>query len=999
MKITDLVRRLTGDVKEGLQVTWRTDPAEGVDFLLPDALSSGELKGEGSAVAILQWATLRSAEEAGLAVKNHSGYTVFSDDFSLFEPDFYDIFDFPVLFKGTIDVDFSGGLGQAEFTTNATVELTDGSRVRTFELHGPFLSLGPNERYRLNNADYQAIKSLSSHRELGAGQRSEYANGLHVHELQTAKNAGAQLRLAHFEKLPVVDPQSIGVVAETTQSGDLLLSPAIPGTAPDAVRSRLQQLNKDSVDCLRVKNHLVILKPEARQAVEEVLTNGRIPKDQIASFIKNPTAYINAAMIDLDTGFSMRMHGAERFELRYFGETEAEAQDWFGGEATAPIVLHQALATIKDEATLNEIKERVEHAKAQCSDVFDFEGIKVSIEDMDDPVQLCEEMRPAVKDLSAKTGQDDEAELDSPELREERATVAIDANDEETLIAGKFDLKKFDPSLQRFSKTNLARSPFPHQEQGIRWLLAHMDRSQQYETGGALLADDMGLGKTFMALTAMAEWMSRIDADGKTAKPHLIVAPVSLLENWKNEVSLAFKRSPFSDIVVLQAGESLKDFRELGAGSEARQVFSTDRIEDVNEIRHSLKIGSVYGDSRLDMPNRLVLTTYQTLRDYQFSLSRIDWGAVVFDEAQNIKNPNALVTRAAKGLKSDFKLLATGTPVENSLKDFWCLMDTCTPGLMGSWQEFRATYIQRILEADNESNVKQEVGCELKDRAGNFMLRRTKEGSLDGLPEKTLWIGTEPTGNERYMEVLAAQMPEVQKLAYDDVINGVRLTKAEDKRQVTLGALQALRSICIHPALNVKDRSPNQLSLDQSGKMMAAFALLEDIKRRDEKVIIFLVNKRAQQLVSVAVQMRFGLQVDIINGDTKTSSKNADATRQGIINKFQSGLGFNVIIMSPIAAGVGLTVTAANNVIHLERHWNPAKEAQATDRVYRIGQDKPVNVYLPVAIHPDLVSFDERLNMLLRNKVDLSDAVVTVETVSDDEMMNLFDGLPLGQLG
>ena len=103
--------------------------------------------------------------------------------------------------------------------------------------------------------------------------------------------------------------------------------------------------------------------------------------------------------------------------------------------------------------------------------------------------------------------------------------------------------------------------------------------------------------------------------------------------------------------------------------------------------------------------------------------------------------------------------------------------------------------------------------------------------------------------------------------------------------------------------------------------------------------------------------------------------------------------------MSPIAAGVGLTVTAANNVIHLERHWNPAKEAQATDRVYRIGQDKPVNVYLPVAIHPDLVSFDERLNMLLRNKVDLSDAVVTVETVSDNEMMNLFDGLPIGQLG
>ena len=145
----------------------------------------------------------------------------------------------------------------------------------------------------------------------------------------------------------------------------------------------------------------------------------------------------------------------------------------------------------------------------------------------------------------------------------------------------------------------------------------------------------------------------------------------------------------------------------------------------------------------------------------------------------------------------------------------------------------------------------------------------------------------------------------------------------------------------------------------------------------------------AQTIVAAGIQSRLGFQVDIINGDTKASSKKTEHTRQGIIDKFQSAPGFGVIVMSPIAAGVGLNVTEANHVIHLERHWNPAKEAQATDRVYRIGQERPVSVYLPIAKHPELVSFDERLNLLLRNKIDLSDAVVAQEIVTEGELLSL----------
>jgi len=143
--------------------------------------------------------------------------------------------------------------------------------------------------------------------------------------------------------------------------------------------------------------------------------------------------------------------------------------------------------------------------------------------------------------------------------------------------------------------------------------------------------------------------------------------------------------------------------------------------------------------------------------------------------------------------------------------------------------------------------------------------------------------------------------------------------------------------------------------------------------------------------VSVLIAHEFKILVETINGETKAVSNNdSDETRKGIIDKFQSQDGLGILIMSPVAAGVGLTITGANNVIHLERHWNPAKEAQATDRVYRIGQKRDVNVYIPISLHPTQASFDVHLNNLLSNKIDLSDAVVAPEIVDSSDLAGLF---------
>ena len=530
----------------------------------------------------------------------------------------------------------------------------------------------------------------------------------------------------------------------------------------------------------------------------------------------------------------------------------------------------------------------------------------------------------------------------------------------------------------------------------------HEDPEDLYRLQGGLLADDMGLGKTYMTLVAVGEYLQRQRSQGQAEKPILVVAPLSLLENWEDEVAKTYNTVPFRDLVVLQAGRNLKDFRIQGAERESVQLASfadEDDMLDEQSIRYALAIGPEAGMHRLDMDRRLVLTTYQTLRDYQFSLCRIDWGMVIFDEAQNIKNPNTLQTRAAKGLKADFKLLATGTPVENSLGDFWCLLDTAQPGLLGSWQHYRDSWIKPILNAEESERdqVRAQIGEQLRHTVGTFMLRRVKEDQLKGLPSKTICGGVEQVDSpqQRYHPELGRVMSGMQLQAYDAVLDDYRSRKAttDNMQGAALAALSRLRSISLHPRLDdetelySQDAKQARLLMQESGKLTIVLQLLEQIRSQHEKVILFMMTKRLQRVLKLWLDQIYSLDIAIINGDTKAvASKAEDLTRKKLISQFEAKPGFNVLIMSPVAAGVGLTVVGANHVIHLERHWNPAKEAQASDRVYRIGQQKPVFIHLPTLTHPQYDAFDVHLDRLLRGKLMLKDAVVTPEAVSEREL-------------
>ncbi|MCP4702084.1 MAG: DEAD/DEAH box helicase, partial [Gammaproteobacteria bacterium] len=434
-------------------------------------------------------------------------------------------------------------------------------------------------------------------------------------------------------------------------------------------------------------------------------------------------------------------------------------------------------------------------------------------------------------------------------------------------------------------------------------------------------------------------------------------------------------------------------------GTEASQVDLDSRVrgndgaEDPWEgARRSLKIGPDWGPERLDLPDTLVLTTYQTLRDYQFSLAGIPWSVAIFDEAQNIKSPNTLQSRASKALNADFKLMVTGTPVENHLGEFWCLFDTLQPGFLGSYQDFRQNYIRPILKAPpNEAHqVREEIGRDLRERVGGFMLRRVKEDHLQNLPKKYIILGDyNEYGDFVFDERVVESMRGEQRALYEDVVNvTVDGMDRDEAAGMALCGLQQLRNVSLHPGLlREMPRLPATAEdareiCRQSGKLATLLRILDSIRERNEKVLIFIVNKRLQEMISVCVSRIYGVPTAIINGATKAVSKNANnLTRQGIIDQFQAAPGFNVLVLSPVAAGVGLTITAANNVIHLERHWNPAKEAQATDRAYRIGQTRDVYVYVPILLHPDLDSFDVNLNRLLTGKTSLKDAIITQEEV------------------
>jgi len=476
-----------------------------------------------------------------------------------------------------------------------------------------------------------------------------------------------------------------------------------------------------------------------------------------------------------------------------------------------------------------------------------------------------------------------------------------------------------------------------HQRYGVSWL-QHLWRLSPAHCRGALLGDDMGLGKTIQLLTFIAASLE----DEPDLDPVLVVAPVALLENWKEEIEKFFQ--PGTLPVLTLYGATLAEKR-----LPKSQLDGALASQGITRLLRNDWLGKA----------KVVLTTYETLRDLEFSLAAQHWSIMVCDEAQKIKNPNAMVTRAAKKQNVRFRIACTGTPVENTLTDLWCLFDYIQPGLLGALSDFGRRY-RKPIEA--ETDEEKERVEELRKIIHPQLLRREKKDVARDLPAKIV-------------EESCRKLPisTKQRALYSQAISAFHKT-ASGNGSAHLGMLQFLRRLCSDPLVEDQyqsDRTSVSQIIEDSPKMAWLMEGLQGIRQREDKAIVFCEFRDLQRTLQRCIAATFSFHADIINGDTSAAADHAES-RQKRLRAFQEKPGFGVIILSPLAVGFGVNIQAANHVVHFTRTWNPAKEDQATDRAYRIGQQKDVYVYYPVVVAHDFTTFDEKLDQLLDWKRGLS---------------------------
>jgi SNF2 family DNA or RNA helicase len=834
-------------------------------------------------------------------------------------------------------------------TFSARLGLVDirGNLVWDWQLRGPILECG-SESFLPTPPQYASLLAFKVWQQ--SEPKDEITNLGLLATIREARLEGCPIDLGAYADesgVAIGNANDIAIgVREDKKTGGLILLPVLEGNFPqidmEQIEERLSQLNHESErSIIRVGKTIILLNDIQTRQAKAIKEKGRLDKTQRIEFQRDPSRWLaENVFVGIPGEFSPRVLGLEFWTDLGLGPQDPSEIDWtiqkpepekIGTDSTGCVKLD------KTESIVNQI------VVTQIAD------------------NIRKEYGLAVPSL----GQE-------PDL-------------------------PFEPNFSDYK-----RPPKNHQIEAVKVLLAHAKRAYGYpkEGGGAVLADDMGLGKTYSALLFLAEWIKYLRSTEKEEpRAILIVAPLTLIENWQQEVNQAFHNPGeyFQRIVNLHPDHDLQRFRD-------NEIVEDKCEEDADGKPTLIRPALIYGQGgveSLDKPGSLVLVTYDTLRRYRLSLAQCNWGVVIFDEAQALKNPNAIQTITAKSLKAQFRLIMTGTPIENGLRDFWCLFDAAEPGLLKTWPDFQKSYVKPLLDKV-ESPV--EVLDRLKNQVGALLLRRMKEDKLEGLPKKNIILRKSVS---EFDGQIVATMSGVQLELYDQA-RGAGLKAAHASQNDTerqrhfLSALWNLREAVLHPALVGgkemplgKNPAECETILKKSAKIAKVLEILEQIKSKKEKVLIFAIGKNLQRGLAANLSRIYGIQVPVINGDTPASSKNnSENTRLGLLSDFlpedpltpKKPKEFRVAVLSPIAAGVGLTLTGANHVIHLERHWNPAKEAQATDRVYRIGQDKEVYVWVPILLHPSLTSFDENLNSLIEKKASLHHALSIPEAVTENDI-------------
>ncbi len=470
----------------------------------------------------------------------------------------------------------------------------------------------------------------------------------------------------------------------------------------------------------------------------------------------------------------------------------------------------------------------------------------------------------------------------------------------------------------------------PYQERGLGWL-AFLHRFDQ----GACLADDMGLGKTIQLLA----FLQHLKAEQELKRPVLLVAPTSVLTNWKRE---AAGFTP--ELTVLEHYGPKRPSTDAGL---KKALLGVD----------------------------LVLTSYGLLQRDSELLEGMDWQGVVIDEAQAIKNPSAKQSQAARDLArsskhSRFRIALTGTPVENRVSELWALMDFLNPKVLGEEEFFRQRYRLPIERYGDTASLR-----DLKARVGPFILRRLKtdRSIISDLPEKvelSEWVGLTPEQVKLYRKTV------------DDTLDAIARAPLGQKHGQVLALLTRLKQICNHPALALKEQTVGEGFGARSAKVQRLDEIVEEVIEAGDRALLFTQFAEWGHLLKAHLQQRFRHEVPFLYGGT------GKVERQAMVDRFQDDpRGPQLFLLSLKAGGVGLNLTRASHVFHIDRWWNPAVENQATDRAYRIGQTSRVMVHKFITSG----SVEEKIDRMIREKARLAEDIVG----SGEEWLG---GLDPGQL-
>lgn len=828
----------------------------------------------------------------------------------------------------------------------------NGTRLDT-SLDGAIIHINSN-KYLLSENQFRLCNAIDEFNNLADFEKGNVVNLKKLSEIKSLSNESG-LTLEYFlNNQELFIPEKIKIDVDFN-NGVLEIYPTLE--IENAISftntfDRLPQI-KDvyPVSGTNGQTTRVVISPSQKSELQKLKLNRKVSNQEvIKEIIEHPELFFNETDIDFNIFYSDRVKEIGIYSPKFYPFASPYKSQWIPGIVIKDKVHGEKRIYFKSQEKLSDFIEQKEKAVNDKRSTFEWENIEI-------PIEAAEQFI-----TTAKKQFENPTKPVKKENNSDHEVLIIKENAELTEFTNSNELPdNLKHSFYEISNLEVGVSLKEHQREGISWLQSLFKEN----FAGGLLADDMGLGKT-LQLLYFIEWHSQYCNNNK---PYLIVAPVSLLENWENEYLKFFSR-PSLDILKLYGAVSL--------------------TKENNPIKNQI-------DARQLQIKQIVLTNYETVRTYQISLGLVDFAVVALDEAQKIKTPGTQITNASKALKADFKIAMTGTPVENTLVDIWCLMDFAVPGLLGNAKDF-AKEFQKPLNDEN-TDIKA-LTEQLRNNIGVFIKRRLKIDVAKDLPTKH---DNDSSRIKRVMPPLQLDKYKQEiEMANDSELEGV------ERRNQKLKSLWAVRDISDHPFLldsQILNFSSEEL-IENSAKLKTTIEILTKIKSKAEKVILFADRRETQKMLQKTIYDTFGNFASIINGDTPTTKQNegkSKLSRQQTIDRYQAMEGFNAIIMSPIAAGVGLNVTKANHIIHYTRHWNPAKEEQATDRAYRIGQSKDVFVYYPMAVFPEemkdesgnkLKSFDEILDVLLNNKKALANNTLfptdQAELTPDELFGNIF---------